>query len=698
MATELREWIGAKSSRLSLHSTEISEQATSTAPKFKFKSGWRFGLFAGAASCIVVFIVNLFAAIWAMTRDEKNRLDQPVLREGACSEMKYLNTGLHLIINALSSILLAASNYGMQCITAPTRADVDKAHFEGKWLDIGVPSVHNLSRLPAQRVVLWGLLMLSSLPLHLVYNSVVFSSLGAFGYDIWTVQSTNHSLSQSEFFDRPWNVSADEYIRDTSPMWTNPNWTELKMLGVSGKLKKLTNLECIRQYASSLQTSHRSVILVMAPKPDTSFLQNNAYWEDQINIDASTLPYAYDWICGRYPCQVYEPPGEACHDKLPSLEKGADDWSPYCDKVKFCYSQPIEETCQVTFSPAFIAFVLVSNALKAAVLLYIALRPPEESLFVLGDAIESFLTVPDAFSADSCLASVQDIRRRGNEGWTAPRTWTPVKRRWAAAISRRRWKVSILLYSISLSVVLSFLVLGIVSLDGSKDLGTLWRLGFGTVTELTLIQTAGRGIAQSFTMTESVLLANLPHFVFSGLYFQYNALFTGMLAAKEWSDFGRKRKGLRVSSDPRGDQRSRYFLQLPYRWSIPLILMSMLIHWMLSQSIFLVPIELEDEFATTCGYSPVAIFAVIIAAVAMALAVVITGYRRLPTSMPVVGSCSLVIAAACHGLGGAERSDEPLVPLRWGAMTHPDESSGDAGHCGFSGDYVDEPYEGCLYS
>lgn len=249
-------------------------------------------------------------------------------------------------------------------------------------------------------------------------------------------------------------------------------------------------------------------------------------------------------------------------------------------------------------------------------------------------------------------------------------------------------------------MALFFLVFGIVRLPSSKDFGALWRLGFGAVTELTLISRTERDFDDSFTMTQSVLLANLPHFVFSGLYFQYNALFTGMLAANEWSDFGRKRKGLRVSSDPKGDQRSRYFLQLPYRWSIPLILMSMTIHWMLSQSIFIVAIELEGDLATTCGYSPLAIMAVVIAAVIMALAVAITGFIQLPTAMPVVGSCSLGIAAACHGLGRAERVDEALGLLRWGAMIHPDDGSEveEPGHCGFSGDYVDEPRVGAKYA
>ncbi|KAI8657985.1 hypothetical protein NCS57_01178700 [Fusarium keratoplasticum] len=695
MAIEPKGRPHARSSRLSL--TNAGEESVSSPHKPKFKSGWKFGLFAGAASCTVVFVINLFATIWAVTRDEKNELGQPVLQQGRCSDMRYLNTGLHLVINALSSVLLAASNYGMQCMSAPTRADVDRVHFEGKWLDIGVPSVHNLRHFPKKRVAIWGLLVLSSLPLHLIYNSVVFSSLVTVGYDIWEMQAPHYyNLSQSEIFARFENASGIYPKHQQS-------WVNLTKLGTSNRLEKLSNSECIRQYATSFQTSHQSLILVTgAEEPE---LNDQITWLSRVVINTDYIETSYNWMCGSGNCpfQDIDTVSGVCRDKLPALEQEADNWSPWCDKVEYCYSQPIDETCQVTFNPTFIAFVLVSNALKAMILLYIALRPPEESLFVLGDAVESFLIVPDAFSGGSCLATADDIRKNGGD-WIRPRTWTPVNRRWAAAISRRRWKISIILYSSSLSVALFFLIFGIVRLPSSKDFGAIWRLGFGAVTEVTLIWTRDRQVTNSFTMTQGVLLANLPHFVFSGLYFQYNAIFTGMLAANEWSDFGRKRKGLRVSSNPEGWQRSRYFLQLPYRWSIPLIFMSILIHWLLSQSVFIVPLQFEsareDHFATTLGYSPIAIIAVTVAAAAMALAVIISGYRRLPTAMPVVGSCSLGIAAACHGLGGAERTDETVVPLRWGAMTHPEEGSAfdESGHCGFSGDYVDEPRVGAKYA
>jgi hypothetical protein len=75
---------------------------------------------------------------------------------------------IHLLINILSSLLLAASNYAMQCLSAPTRRDIEKHHSKGWWLDIGVPSFHNLRVIPWNRSVPWYLLMISSLPLHLL--------------------------------------------------------------------------------------------------------------------------------------------------------------------------------------------------------------------------------------------------------------------------------------------------------------------------------------------------------------------------------------------------------------------------------------------------------------------------------------------------------------------------------------------------
>lgn len=89
--------------------------------------------------------------------------------QGDCSITSGWTTGMHLVINVLSTILLAASNYVMQCLSAPSRADVDKAHSKGDWLDIGIFSIRNLCLMDAKRKILWVILFISSFPIHMVF-------------------------------------------------------------------------------------------------------------------------------------------------------------------------------------------------------------------------------------------------------------------------------------------------------------------------------------------------------------------------------------------------------------------------------------------------------------------------------------------------------------------------------------------------
>jgi hypothetical protein len=88
---------------------------------------------------------------------------------GDCGTASRLNAGLHALINALSTLLLASSNMFMQLALAPTRAELDKCHHRQRWLDVGVPSLRNLRFLSMRNRLLWFLLACSSIPLHLLY-------------------------------------------------------------------------------------------------------------------------------------------------------------------------------------------------------------------------------------------------------------------------------------------------------------------------------------------------------------------------------------------------------------------------------------------------------------------------------------------------------------------------------------------------
>lgn len=83
------------------------------------------------------------------------------------------------------------------------------------------------------------------------------------------------------------------------------------------------------------------------------------------------------------------------------------------------------------------------------------------------------------------------------------------------------------------------------------------------------------------------VLANLPRLIVSYIYAAYNSFFTSMLATAEWVGYSLSPRGLRVTW-PKGQQRSRAFLQLPHIYAIPIMTASTLLHWLISQSLFLV--------------------------------------------------------------------------------------------------------------
>ena len=128
---------------------------------------WQLGIFYAALATSIVCFLNLIITIWALVTHGMT-YGSAVLYEGSCETTKNLNIGVHLIINIFSSAILSGSNYTMQCLSSPTRSEVDNAHARGTWLDIGVPSIRNLRSIAKRRLWIWLLLGVSSIPLHLL--------------------------------------------------------------------------------------------------------------------------------------------------------------------------------------------------------------------------------------------------------------------------------------------------------------------------------------------------------------------------------------------------------------------------------------------------------------------------------------------------------------------------------------------------
>ena len=148
-----------------------------------------------------------------------------------------------------------------------------------------------------------------------------------------------------------------------------------------------------------------------------------------------------------------------------------------------------------------------------------------------------------------------------------------------------------------------------------------------------------------------------------------------MLGAVEYENYATAQKPLRVSW-PRGAQRSTYYLSLPYRYSVPLLVVSAVLHWLVSQSFFFVqvipfdrhgvPQRSSPDVLVTCGYSPVAIIFGIIVGGLLPIVAVLLGLRRFRSHMPLAGQCSAAISAACHPMTMAV--DHALKPVQWGQV------------------------------
>lgn len=113
-----------------------------------------------------------------------------------------------------------------------------------------------------------------------------------------------------------------------------------------------------------------------------------------------------------------------------------------------CYSQIIEQRCQIQFSLTILAIVIACNAVKLTLMCIVLWSLNHETIVTIGDAIKCFLQNPDPTTEDCCLMS----RRTINRLWKHPelrmsQRWQPRTREaWSGACSTRRWIMSLLLW------------------------------------------------------------------------------------------------------------------------------------------------------------------------------------------------------------------------------------------------------------
>jgi hypothetical protein len=225
-----------------------------------------------------------------------------------------------------------------------------------------------------------------------------------------------------------------------------------------------------------------------------------------------------------------------------------------------------------------------------------------------------------------------------------------------------------------------------------------FNTSWGTASKTTLDSTRSAFNARGAILT--AWLANLPQVVLSLFYFSINRICTSICFAREWNNYAIKRRGLRVTS-PEGEQRPTHFLQLPLRYAIPLTTCSGVLHWLLSQSLFLVRLEartrdgeIYPSSLCVCGYSAMSYLVFILVLLILITIVIVVLVSKVDVHIPPARHCSLIISAACHPLEGD--IDSHLKQVQWGVIEH--GTYLEPGHCTITSQDVYWPVEGHLYT
>ncbi|KGO39900.1 Peptidase C78, ubiquitin fold modifier-specific peptidase 1/ 2 [Penicillium expansum] len=668
-------------------------------------------------------ILTIIAASLAYSGNSGQIFSFASLYMGKCSTSKNWTTGLHLLINILSTTLIGASNYCMQCLAAPSREQVDKAHSQKTWVRIGVPNIIDLIRYQTgKRRFLGSILLITSLPIHLIYNSAVYFSIGPTEYSV--------VAAHEELIQEHGNSTEFEQCFTANVGMELPSFNTAIH---DGSFNTLSKQECVDIFAQDYTSGYGTVVLVTK---DSMPQNESVAWigtGNRQNFEGGNSQFS--WLCDEeYPCTksiaeentqnwtvhaitwsrptihlsvpipggLYESGGwlDVGHygvpetedynhlddilDKYPTLE----DLQAELDNPSGWVNSSFPGSVTVRKGEPDCTYPGVYVKLICALL---AARENRKDIFLTtGDAIASFLAKPDPATEGACLLSGSLIKK-STQGWqkykgrerksldlleTKQETplRLPPRKRWFQAASISRWVYTILLFVCMLIPSVIVLRLGILNYNKASKSKNLWDSGLGDASTGTTL--AGLSIpATASGIFSMIFMANIPQILVSLAYFFYNGLLTCMLGAVEYDNYATEQKPLRVSW-PRGGQRSTYYLSLPYRYSVPLLVVSAVLHWLVSQSFFFVqvipfdrhgvPQKSYPDVLVTCGYSPVAIIFGIIVGGFLPIVAVLLGLRRFRSHMPLAGQCSAAISAACHPMTTAV--DHALKPVQWGEV------------------------------
>lgn len=436
----------------------------------RLPGGWRTPALVNTALMIVVSTLMIIFTMVALI--QAGGFNRPlVFFTGSCGVWgaTALNTVLHLLINIFSTAMLASSNMFMQILSAPSREEVDKAHANGSWLEIGVLSARNMFRLSRFKILSWLGFLGTSIPIHLLFNSTVVQTSYRFSrYDTaiaaepfiqqGAYRVPGASLLPSGGFIQSGGfgtyVDLEQYQNKDSEI----NQKIAATARQGSTWTRITTKACREQYVYCDGLSNfANVIFVVTELPGwtTSRIWNLTeqeipFYGPSVPDNAQDSEYNSLWFYGECEMSAFSDGGaihcgNSCNwsqnftkDSVisfypevsfansaiaqatsPDFGYGYDwednnhgyDWEYNNLTIAYCLAQPVHQSCKVTLSTALMVCVTVCAVLKAILcaLVYYRLRS-QRPLVTPGDAIESFVSTPDSYTIGMCLVSQGETR------------------------------------------------------------------------------------------------------------------------------------------------------------------------------------------------------------------------------------------------------------------------------------------------
>lgn len=427
----------------------------------RLPSGWRKSAIVNIglmSTCATILLGILIAAV-AKTGQLKQAW---VFFEGDCREdgTKTMNTLLHLLINALSTVVLASSNFFMQVLNAPSRPELDASHARGKWLDIGIVSWRNAISLSKFKLAAWIALCLTSIPIHMLFNSSVFqitsrsgdfhvviASEGFLRGEPYSFPGADLMLEEGRFVEdikAEKNLVQRRNISDTAAR--APGWERLDMT------------TCQRIYKPgpcSGLSGHRNLVIVI----DGPGWRREDLWNFTAKEDSEWEPFvprhelnplllgAQCNMSGTISSGV-----RRCFNDCYSVFENSlgpseptDPWDLAWDsrntvgldkhlrwniplEVSYCMAERTTPTCSVALSKPLLTAVVLAIMLKVAIcIVVVAVIGPQESLVTPGDAVASFISIQDGGTISGPVTQDMIRQRKRTKSLKGAAAYSPLE-------------------------------------------------------------------------------------------------------------------------------------------------------------------------------------------------------------------------------------------------------------------------------